>query len=260
MRTRRFLISLYIVALLLAIFPVQAYAAGASTYHPPAITVVSYDAPADFEIWVEVQKNGESFPVSTVAERRAWEATFRLYREGIFRSNTFWGNEKDFAGAVLLCRTGGEEIRLPIPQDFLTPGGNKDIMTLDCGSWSLRSGLPLWRGPLCVALRVALVMAVKALLFLLMRYRRLGSWLSFLGVNLASQIPLNMLLFNMMWVDDTHLYSALFVWLLIVLLAEILLLVILVQENNKNRTAVYATAANLLGVGVFITALSLLPV
>ena len=53
---------------------------------------------------------------------------------------------------------------------------------------------------------------------------------------------------------------AIFIGLLVVLLAEILLLVLLVQENNKNRTAVYATAANLLGVGAFLAALSWLPV
>lgn len=260
MRTRRFLMALYAVLLLLAAFPATAYASGASTYHPPAITVVSYNAPEDLEIQVEMVKNGERFPVSTVREQRAWELSFRLYREGIFRSNTFWGNEKDFAGSVLLCQSGGEERRVPIPQEYLTPGGNKDVMTLDCESWTLRPGLPFWRGPASMAERMLLILAVKALLFLLMDYKQLGSWLSFLGVNLATQFFLNYSFYNMMWVDDLNLYSAIFIGLLVVLLAEILLLVLLVQENNKNRTAVYATAANLLGVGAFLAALSWLPV
>ncbi len=260
MKTKRFLIALYAMLLLLAIFPVSAYAYGASTYHPPAITVVTYNAPADLEIQIEVQKNGESFPVSTVRSRRAWELTFRLYREGIYRANTFWGNEKDFAGAVVVCRSGGEEHRVPIPQEFLTPGGNKDIMTLDCRSWTLSRGLPVWRGPVTLAVRLLLILAVKALLFLLMNYRRRRSWLCFLGVNLATQLPLNWMLYNMLWVDDMNLYSAIFVGLLLALLAEILLLVILVQENSKNRTSVYATAANLLGVGAFLAALTWLPV
>ena len=141
MKTRRFLIALYAVLLLLAVFPGEAFASGASTYHPPAITVVTYNAPEDLEIQVLVIKNGEMFPVQTERTRRAWELSFRLYREGIFRSNTFWGNDKDFAGAVLLCRSGGEEHRIPIPQEFLTPGGNKDVMTLDCRSWTLSPGL-----------------------------------------------------------------------------------------------------------------------
>ena len=111
-----------------------------------------------------------------------------------------------------------------------------------------------------LAVRLLLILAVKALLFLAMNYKQPRSWLCFLGVNLATQLPVNLSLYNMMWVDDMNLYSAIFVGLLLALLAEILLLVILVQENNKNRTAVYATAANLLGVGVFIAALSLLPV
>ena len=35
---------------------------------------------------------------------------------------------------------------------------------------------------------------------------------------------------------------------------------ILVQENSKNRTATYATTANLLGVGAFLASLTWLPV
>ena len=260
MKTKRFLIALYAFLLLFAIFPAEAFAYGASTYHPPAITVVTYNAPDDLEIQIEVQKNGERFPVQTECTRRAWELSFQLYREGIFRSNTFWGNEKDFAGAVLICQTGGEEHRVPIPQEFLTPGGNRDIMTLDCHSWTLRSGLPAWRGPVTLAVRLLLILAVKALLFLAMNYKQLRSWLSFLGVNLLTQLPVNLSLYNMMWVDDMNLYSAIFVGLLLALLAEILLLVILVQENSKNRTATYATSANLLGVCAFLAALTWLPV
>ena len=149
---------------------------------------------------------------------------------------------------------------MPIPQEYLTPGGNKDIMTLDCHSWTLRSGLPAWRGPVTLAVRLLLILAVKALLFLAMNYKQPRSWLCFLGVNLATQLPVNLSLYNMMWVDDMNLYSAIFVGLLLALLAEILLLVILVQENSKNRTSTYATTANLLGVGAFLAALTWLPV
>ena len=78
MKTRRFLIALYAVLLLLAIFPAEAFAYGASTYHPPAITVVTYNAPSDLEIQIEVQKNGERFPVQTECTRRAWELSFQL--------------------------------------------------------------------------------------------------------------------------------------------------------------------------------------
>ena len=260
MKTRRFLIALYAFLLLFAIFPAEAFASGASTYHPPAITVVTYNAPDDLEIQVLVIKNGESFPVQTERTRRAWELSFRLYREGIFRSNTFWGNDKDFAGAVLLCRSGGEEHRIPIPQEFLTPGGNKDVMTLDCSDWTLRSGLPAWRGPVTLGVRLLLILAVKALIFLLMNYKQRRSWICFFLVNLLVQGWLNLSLYNMLVVDDMNLYSALFVGMLLALLAEIILLVVFVDENSKNRTAVYATAANLAGVVVFLMALTWLPV
>ena len=260
MKTKRFLIALYAVLLLLAVFPAEAFASGSSTYHPPAITIVTYNAPKDLEIQIEVVKNGESFPVQTERTQRAWETQFRLYREGIFRANTFWGNDKDFAGAVVICVTGGEEHRIPIPQEYLTPGGNKDVMTLDCGSWTLKSGLPAWRGPVTTAVRLLLILAVKALLFLLMNYKQRRSWICFFLVNLLVQGWLNLSLYNMLVVDDMNLYSALFVGMLLALLAEIILLVVFVDENSKNRTAVYATAANLAGVVVFLMALTWLPV
>ncbi|MBQ6272972.1 MAG: hypothetical protein IJK63_01955, partial [Oscillospiraceae bacterium] len=71
---------------------------------------------------------------------------------------------------------------------------------------------------------------------------------------------LNLSLYNMLVVDDMNLYSALFVGMLLALLAEIILLVVFVDENSKNRTASYATAANLAGVVVFLMALTWLPV
>jgi hypothetical protein len=260
MKTKRFLISLYAVLLLLAIFPTEAFASGSTAYHPPAITVVSYNAPDDMKILLQMTYRGETFPVTMIRETRAWETSFRVYREGIYRVRAFWGNEKDFAGSKLICRTGGKEYVVPIPQSFLTPGGNQDRMTLDCETWELRSGMPAWRGPLTVAGRVLFVLAVKGLLFLLMGYTQLRSWLCFLGVNLATQLPLNMSLYNMLTVDNLYLYSAIAVASLVILLVEILLLVILVQENNENRTSVYATVSNIAGLAAFVSAISLLPV
>ena len=166
---------------------------------------------------------------------------------------------------MLLCRSGGEEHRVPISQKCLTPGGKRDVMTLDCGSWTLSPGLPAWRWPLNVAVRVLLVLAAKALLFLLMQYRELRSWLSFLGVNLATQIPLSLSQRNRIWVDAATFNSsvflgALFMGMAAILMVEILLMAVLVQEHSKNRTAVYTTVANFLGVTAFILALTLLPV
>ena len=92
MKTRRFLIALYAVLLLLAAFPVQAHAAfgtGGEAYRVPTITVLAYHAPEDLEIRVEVEKKGERFPADTLRTRRLWEQSFYLYREDVFKGSSF---------------------------------------------------------------------------------------------------------------------------------------------------------------------------
>ena len=264
MKTRRFLISLWIV-LLIAALPVEAFAVGAGGYRIPTISIVAYRAPADLEIQVEVVKKEEIVPADTLRTRRGWELHYRLYREDVFRSGSFKGNDWEFAGAVLLCTTGGQEFRVPIPKECLTSGGNRDVMTLDCASWTLRPGLPVWRGPVILAMRVLLVLGVKALVFLLMGYREWASWRWFLIGNLGIQIPLNLILNKMLWVNDTNWHGAvflgsLFVLLLAALVLETLLLALLVREKDSNRTGLYIAVGDLAGAVALVLALSYLPV
>ncbi len=265
MKAKRFLVSLYAVLLLLAAFPAEAFASGAGGYRFPTITVLAYHAPADLEIRVEVQKNGESVPETTQRSRRAWELSFRLYREDVFRANSFKGNDRDFAGSVLLCRSGGEERRIPIPQSCLTDGGSRDVMTLDCQSWTLSPGLPAWRGPLILGMRVLMVILVQALLFLVMGYREWRSWLCLVGVNLATQIPLNLLLNRRIWVNDTNWHSAVFMGvllglLLLVLAAETMVMALVVKEQDRDRTGSFVIYANAASVVALVAALIWLPV
>jgi hypothetical protein len=265
MRARRILIVFCALLSLLAVLPTQALALDSNNYQPPAIAVVAHGFPRDLEIQVEVQKGGERVLADTVRTQRVWELSFRLYRKDVFRSGAFRGNDRDFAGAALLCRSGGEEHRVPIPQECLTPGGSRDVMTLDCESWTLRPGLPAWRGAASFAERLLVILAAKALLFLLMNYRRLRSWLGFLGANLLTQVPLNLSLNNMIWVDNDTWHYRVFVGSLLlrlfpILVAEILLLSLSVQEHDRDRTAIYSVTANALGIVTLIAALTLLPV
>ena len=268
MKTRRFLIALYAVLLLLAAFPVQAHAAfgtGGEAYRVPTITVLAYHAPEDLEIRVEVEKKGERFPADTLRTRRLWEQSFYLYREDVFKGSSFKGNDMDFAGAVLICTAGGEEHRVPISKECLTVGGHQDVMTLDCRSWTLSPGLPAWRAPLMVAIRVLLVLLVNALLFLVMGYREGRSWLCMLGVTLATQIPMNLILNHWLWVNETNWNSIIFVglmfmcWLAIVF-AVTMLLALLVQEHDRNRTGIFVGIGTPLGIATLVSALIWLPV
>lgn len=265
MKTRRFLIALY-AFLLLAALPERALAIYnyANIVSPPAITVVTYRFPEDLEIQVEVEKKGESRLADTARTRRVWELNFQVHREEVFRTNSFRGNDRDFAGAVLLCRSGGEEHRVPIPQEYLTTGGSRDVMTLDCESWTLSAGVPGWRGPVIVVERVALILMVRALFFLLMKYRTLRSWLSFLGVSLLTQIPLNLVLKNTVSVDDFAMRSKVFLGVLLVvsvviMVIETMLMAVLVKEHDRDHTTIYVVGGNVLGVLALVAALLLLP-
>lgn len=267
MKSYRTCIALLAALLLFAAFPVRALAWGPAgeTYRFPTITVVAYHAPEDLELKVEVQKNGESFTADTRQDRRGWETSFRLYREDVFRANSFSGNDRDFAGSVLLCRTGGEERRIPVPKECLTVGGSRDVMTLDCETWTLSPGLPAWRAPVLLGLRVLMVLAVKALIFLVMGYREGRSWLCFLLVNLATQIPLNLIINGRIWVNELNWNSAVFIGLtlfcLVVILGlETMLMATLVTEHDRNRTGTYVAIANLAGIVTLFAGLSLLPI
>jgi hypothetical protein len=142
MKTKRFLIALYAAVLLLALFPARAEALGRGTYHPPALTIVAFGAPGDLELQVEMEYNGERFPVTMEKETRLWETQYRLFREGSFRKTAWFGSDKDFAGAVLLLHSGGEERRIPIGPELLTPGSREEYMTLYARGGKLASGLP----------------------------------------------------------------------------------------------------------------------
>lgn len=265
MKTRRFLLSLWAVLLLLGALPAEALAAGAGGYRYPAVTIVAYGAPEDLEIQAEVVKDEERLPYDMLRTRRAWETNFRLYWEDIFHTNSYHGNGRALAGAVLLCRSGGEERQIPIPQEYLTTAGSRDVLTLDCRSWTLSPGVPVWRGAVLLALRVALVLVVKALVFLLMGYREGRSWLVFLGVNLAMLIGWNLILNNLMWVNDPNWRSHVFVGALLVLFAAALILetVVLsfaIEERDRKYAGTYVMIAGPLGAVVLVATLLLLPV
>ena len=261
----RFPIVFYVLLLLFSSLPAQASVVTSTLRQNPAISIAVHNYPEDLEVSVELGSEWENQIVDAQRSVRIWEMCFRLFREDISKRSTFRGNDSDFAGAVLLCRSGGEEHRVPIPQEYLTVGGKRDVMTLDCESWTLSAGLPDWRGPASVAERVAIIIFAKALVFLVMGYRKLRSWLSFLVVNLATQITMSMGVYNMLVVDSDTLRSKTFVGVMIarivvLFLAEIIPLVFLVNEHDKDHLATFVAASYILGCVIFLATLAFLPV
>lgn len=260
MKTRRFLISLYAVLLLLAVFSPRAEALGHGSYHPPAVTIVAYGAPKDLELQVEMEYDGERFPVTLVKEDRLWESSFRLYREGSYRMKAWFGNDKDFKNAVLLCRSGGEEKRVPLRGDLFTPGGSDDKLTLSCADWTVTAGLPGWRAPLLFALRLLLILLLKAVIFFLYDYRRGSSWLRFLGVELVVLGVMNALVINWINVDMENVYPLYFLGLLAAFMVEMLVYVLLLEEQPRDRAVSFIAVSNVTGCLGQMLLLSFFPV
>lgn len=264
-KKRRFVIAVFALLLLFSSLPARASVVTSTMRVAPAISIVAHNYPEDLEVRVELGSEWDNLVVDTERSVRVWEMCFRLFREDISKKSTFRGNDSDFAGAVLLCRSGGEEHRVPIPRECLTVGGKKDVMTLDCESWTLSAGLPDWRGPASVAERAAIVIAAKALVFLVMGYRKLRSWLSFLAVNLATQITMSMGVYNMLVVNSDTLRSKTFIGLMIarmvvLILAEIIPMVFLVNEHDKDHTATFIAISYILGCVIFLATLAFFPV
>lgn len=259
MKTKRYFLALYVVLLFLGIFPVRAEALG-SVYHPPALTIVVYGAPRDLELQVEMEYDGERFPVTLERDDRLWETQFRLYREGAYRMKAWFGSEKDFDGAVLLVHSGGQERRIPIEREILTPGSREDYLTFYARRDALRGGLPFWRGPLNFLVRMLLLLGVKALIFFWMDYRLPRSWLSFLGVELVVQGVLNWIIAGWINVDMGNAYPLLFLGLLLAFLVEMIGMMVLVNERTKSKTASFAAGTSLLGSAMIFGMLSYLPI
>ena len=259
MKLRRFAVALYAVLLLLAAFPTRAMALGMGRYHPPCITLLVYHAPKGLEASIEMEKNEERFPVTMQKETRLWETQFRLYREGAYRMRSWFGNEKDFKNAVLILHTASGDVQVPIPADQLTHGGSEDVISYDFRTGELKVGMPAGRIPMLFAARMLILLLLKGLILFFFGYRRLSSWLGFLAVNLISMGVVNLFTKGWINVDMANAYPLLFVGMLVLLLFEIISLVVVLGEFNRNKAVSYAVGANLAGAVTIFLMLTYFP-
>lgn len=180
-RNRRFsLPAVLLLALALLVIPVGAAGMG-TLYHPPALTILTENAPKDLQITMalktkDVHREDIVIPVKLEKKVRAWEQQFRLYREGVYNVRAWFGNDKDLDGAELILTTGGTKKTVPIPRSITEqmrpPADKKDkdysynavlMFNYRTGEFSL--GMPFWRGPLMLILRSLIAAALVLLIF-----------------------------------------------------------------------------------------------
>lgn len=254
---RKLATALLLFVLLFASFPAAAWAIG--PYQPPTLTVVVLGAPKGTEMTVVMHKDGETFHSPIECERRAWESYYRVYRAGVWQIKDWYGNAYDFRDAELVLRCNGEEKHVPLPEGLLHERGFDETITLHYASGKLSYGLPGWRAPLLVGMRVLAALLIEGLFFWLSGYRDRKSWLLFLAINLVIHGALNV--FCNGWINvNPDIYMVYYMGMIVSFLIECTAFLLLVDEYDSNRLISYLVRANLASHGANLLLISFLPI
>lgn len=230
---RRIQALLLAAALFMLVPAASAYAAG-SRYHPPAVTFVVMNAPKDLSLTLKLIKEGEPVYAKLDTERRAWESYYRLYRDAVWKIDRWYGNQYDLKDAVLIVESGGTEKTIPVPSEQLSERELNDYLVLDLKRGSLSFGLPFWRAPLLILMRMAVTILAECLIFYLYGYRMRRSWKIFLAVNLVTSLALNIMIRN--WLNVNQQYFLGYAYALLLLpVGEIVAYVLLLDEQSRDR-------------------------
>ena len=255
---RRF--TLLLILLLTFSLSGQAMAAAPGAfYHPPALTILVMNAPADLKVTVTMDKNGQAVEAVTEPEKRMWETRFRLYREAVWRIGSWYGNSYDFAGAVLTAESGEGSFTVSVPSEQLKRGEPDDVLTLDLKTRTLTVGAPAWRAPLLFFLRAALGMLAEAAVLYLYGFRFRQSWTVLLIVTLISKGILSWVVRNWMNIIPSA-YVVFLVGILIASMGEIIAYTVFMEEDSRDRITGFAAAAAALSGIVSFLAVIFLPI
>jgi len=211
------------IAMALCMVPMIAVA---NSMEPPGLVLIvpgNYDD-LDVEILYEGDRVHTS-PKEWPMETQYWFFNYGGYQNKLASTiHVQWeGNDRSFA--------------LPASERYHV------TYTVDLKNNELIKGKTLMRSMILVGSRVLLTLLIEGLVFWLIGFRRLKSWLVFLGMNLISQVCLNLYI-NSLDVAASYPMFALVFGEFWVFLVEIILCLILIREHSKGRRIGYAILAN----------------
>ena len=252
---KKILAALLLVLAVLAV-PETGYALR-DVIQPPMITVVAYGAPRDLQMTVMIHKEDRVVPAGMEKERRGWESVFRIYRENVFDIKAWYGNDYDLGDAVIVASSGGVERELTLPREGLSNSRN-DFFTLNWKTGVITTGLPRWRAAALAAMRILAGLLIELAVFFLYGFREKKTWVVLILVNLVTlgiwawivSGWLNALRQNLVWLILAAIMS---------FLGELAVILMLVDERDRNRTVSCLTVANGASLLAEILALSFLP-
>jgi hypothetical protein len=234
---------LCVVLLFGALFPSVAWANAAA---PPSMVIIVYGCPDDLELTLVGEYMGETRTEhGDLSKTLLYESFFRFIDR--------------FDDASLTVTTGGQSFSIDIPAQELDH--YYPLFTLDLDTHTLIPDERIGFTILATVLRLVLTLALEGLLFFFVfRYREKRSWLLFLAINVITQLGLDVMLLTPRLIMSSYPLIEFFLAEVAICLIECLVLVVLVKEHSKKRTAAFVFCANLLSLVVGGYFLSLLPV
>lgn len=254
--SRKRLISLLLALLLFSAIPAGIWAVG--PYQPPTLIVVVLGAPKGTEMTAVIHKGSEVFHVPMEGERRLWETSYSLFRIAAWQIKNWYGNAYDFKDAELVMKNSEGEKRVPIPDGMLKPRGFNETLTLRYKTGELSYGLPVWRGPLLISIRLLAVLLVEGLFFYFKGYSRRKSWVMFVLINLVFHGLLNY--FCNGWINvNPDYYTLFFIAIFVEFVFETSAFLLLVDETDSNSLIDFLLPANVASHIVTLLLMSILP-
>src|SRR5690554_4413087 len=209
------------------LFPTQTQANSAE---PPMITIIIED--------VNLDANANMIIGDYVLEGHVQEIKIETYIR-FYQSDLPMDEELD--NVIFMIETNDKNYEI---QESIESREYNQVYTLDQESSELTQGKSLLRNLKFIGLRLGLTLAIEALVFFLLGYRKTRTWIIFLVVNLITQGWLNIdITFN--WQPNSYVLFSFVIMEILILAAELIMFLLSVKEGKKLKLAFTVLIANI---------------
>ncbi|QVK20453.1 hypothetical protein KHQ82_08995 [Mycoplasmatota bacterium] len=235
----KIIFGLMILVLLLFAFP---RSVSANSAQPPSIVILVTNPPKDMEVAIF----SDDFFETGRHKEVAWEDYYIFYSVSL--------NSISQYKIVVTTRAKTFEINTDNLEKYT------NVFTLDVDNERLVPGEYPLRTTILVGIRLILTLLLEGFILVVFLYKSRKSWVTFLIINLITQLWLNIWLINGSPIIPSYLLFNLIAGELLVFLVEVLGFTILLREHSKRRAFSFAIVANFASLILGAILISMLPV
>lgn len=227
-KKKKTLLVLIMLALILMSYTPICYA---NSLPPPLYVIIVPNAPYDLELSIETDDE----IVKADRSYKLFESYF------VFRS---WNLPySDYYTIKVTTEKTSFEVTVERPPS----SSYENIYTLDLKNQTIIQGKSLSRSIILVSMRIILTLSIEGLVFYLFGYRQKRSWITFLVINMLTQVSLNVLIDNFSPILG---YYALIIIVaeFIIFMIEAIVYLSVIKERNSFITFLYAFVANFMSL------------